>query len=324
MLLLGILFFCFILVMSFVAIQSLGQDYLSLKNADMSVSKDYMLLLNDHIYAMTAYGINIDPSISDMAQTVKAFMEKAMRSIDAVILSCGILYTMITNTILSYFVYQKNKNHRQRHTISIALSVIGTYAIFIGFVVLCHFLFHLPFYSPDGHGVIVILVSILSVIGGECALGVLLRKIKWKKTVALATIPVVFLLFLSSFNFAYHLYCPSALESFDYVQEIEKEAFAEDYEGEVYYDDNKNAVIVDGREYAPQLIDNADAYHGLQRAGAYVFEIWNPYSGNSLYFLEISEEKIRLSVIVLLLYGMKACMWMMLCGLNTAKKKTTE
>ena len=105
MLLLGILFFCFILVMSFVAIQSLGQDYLSLKNADMSVSKDYMLLLNDHIYAMTAYGINIDPSIPDMAQTVKAFMEKAMRSIDAVILSCGILYTMITNTILSYFVY---------------------------------------------------------------------------------------------------------------------------------------------------------------------------------------------------------------------------
>ncbi len=92
----------------------------------------------------------------------------------------------------------------------------------------------------------------------------------------------------------------------------------------MYYDENKNAVIVDGREYAPQLIDNADAYHGLQRAGAYVFELLNPYSGNSLYFLEISEEKIRLSVIVLLLYGMKACMWTMLCGLNTAKEKKTE
>ena len=321
LLLIGILFFVFTLVRTFFAIQAISQNYLALQNADLTVSADYTLVYDDHIYAMIGFGINIDPSLPDMAESVTVFLENSMRSIDDVILACSILHTMLTNTIIAYSLYAKNKDNSFRHAVSVSTGVIVTFLVYVCFTALCHVLFHIPFYIPDGHGLTVILVSLLSVAAGECALGLLLRKIKFKKAVALAAVPVVFVMFLFGFNFEYHLFCLSSLDSFDYIRDIDSHAFDEDYEGDIHYDPDKNVMVLNGKEYEAQQMENPDSYQGLQRIGAYAYEILNPYEGNSLFFLEISKEEIILSVWILLLFCIKAFVWILVCGRRESAKQ---
>ena len=321
MLLIGILFFVFTLFRTFSAIQAISQNYLALQNADLTVSADYTLVYDDHVYGMIGFGINIDPSLPDMAESVAVFLENSMRSADAVILACAILYTMLTNTIIAYFLYAKNKDNSYRHAVSVSTGVIVTFLVYVCFSVFSHALYHIPFYFPDGHGLAVILVSILSVAAGECALGLLLRKIKFKRRAALAAVPVVYVMFLFGFNFEYHLFCPSSLDSFDYLRDIDSHAFDEDYEGDIHYDPDKNVMVLNGKEYEAQQMENPDSYHGLQKIGAYAYEIVNPYGGNSLFFLEISEEGMILPVWIMVLYCLKAFFWMILCAKRTSVKQ---
>ena len=149
-------------------------------------------------------------------------------------------------------------------------------------------------------------VSLLSVIGGHCAFGLLLRKIPFKNVVSVFAIPVIIALFLLGTVLSGQLYTDPEIESFDYVAEQTGDAY-----GNAYYDDDKNVIIVDGREYKPELVENPDHLKGIARIAAFVFEVLNPYSGNSLEMIRQIIEKTP-ALWAVLFYSVKALCWIVL------------
>ena len=322
MLALSIIAFVFVSLMTVMAIRNVGEDYTSLKNNDLSQDMSATLFYDDHIYAQIGHGIEIVSGYEGMAKDRDAFLEASIRSIDGRILSCGILYTMMISVILSYALYHRFENDRYKHILSVFVSVIGIYMVYVLIVLLTHLSCKMPFRfygSP-----LVLFASLMAVIAGSCILAYLLRIFRFKKLLAVAAIPLIFALFIIGFILEHGLYCEPYIDSFDYLKEIEPQIFEEDYQGTAYYDDKKNVIVVEDKEYEPQQGENADYYRGLSRAGAYLYELLDPFAGNTLHFLENIGE-VMLSLLVPALYIIKAVLCIMavlLLKKNKTKKAT--
>ena len=312
----GILLFAAILLMSFLAAKSLQADYLALKNHDVSEDAVLTIGYDDRIYASIGAGIEIDSRDSRPGDRLSEFIASSLRSIDNRILSCGILYTMMTAAVLAYPLCRRFGQNKKRHVLSAALSVFILYAVFFAAVAVTHAAFRVPFRFPAGKELLLTAVSLLAVAGGSCFLAWLLRTVRRQILVSVVAVPVVFGLFLFGATSEGRLYCAPTVDSFDFLTEIDEHVLDEDYTGDVYYDEEKNVVVLNGTEYPPEQADNPDYLKGFERAGAYAFELLDPYGGNSLFLTheQYANEGAGLviSPVLLLLYALKALAWVLL------------
>ena len=161
-----------------------------------------------------------------------------------------------------------------------------------------------------------LVLSLLSVMGGSCALGLMLRKIKYKKTAAVLAIPLVLVLFLVGTGIEAGFYSPKTVSSFSYVVEL----VGEENMGGYYYDEEKNAVVGNGQEYPPEIVPNPEHTVGAKRAAGLAFTAINPYSWNGLELLR-QELYAMIPLWAVLLHIVKSVFWNGLAALVPGKKK---
>ena len=326
----GVVLFAAILLLSFFAAKSLQADYLALKNHDISEDAVLKISYDDRIYASIGAGIEIDRRDGSAGERLTEFLAASLRSIDKRILSCGILYVMMIAAVLAYPFCRRFGQNKTRHILSVALSVPLLFAVFFAAVAVMHAAFRIPFYFPTGKDLLLLAVSLPAVAGGSCFLAWLLRTVRRQLLVSVVAAPLVFLLFLFGAPAEGRLYCPPTVDSFDYLTEIDPHVLDEDYTGEVYYDDEKNVVVLNGTEYPPKQAENPDRLKGAGRVGAYAFELLSPYGGNSLFLTheQYTNEGSALTIqpFLLILYVLKALAWIFLplCLKKTRTQKKDE
>ena len=302
----GIAVYAVIIVLTVLAIRNVAVNYRSLETMDLSKDATGSIVYFDHLYGALAHGIMIDHNDINKNVQLTEFLQSSMQSIDKRILSCGILYIMMTVVVLSYWLYCKFGHSRKTHTLSIIASVAVLYAFYVCIVVITHKIHNVPFYFLSASDTVILIASILSVVGGSCFLAWILRSVRFKRTTAVIAIPVVFMLFIIGTSFEGQLCSPATVDSFDYVeQEIEPRIYDENFEGEVYYDQTKNVLVLNGKEYGPRQVENPNYLTGAVRYGGYLFEIVSPYSGCGL-FLILDAAELSIAPFILVLYVLKA------------------
>ena len=189
--------------------------------------------------------------------------------------------------------------------------MLGIYALYLGMILLFHKLNGVPFYFQKGRDLFVLLFTgILSVAGGLCAAALLIRNVPFRKTVSLILIPVAFALFLFGAPLQNGLYTEKTVKSFAYVGDIDPRIYEEGFNDYVY-DPEKDVIILDGVEYPPEEVPNPDYLTGLSRAGAILYEIADPFAGNSLPFINEVLEK-PLPAVALFGHVLKGILWIVL------------
>ena len=186
---------------------------------------------------------------------------------------------------------------------------MAPFVLYVITVLISQLVFGLPPMVLDGHAVLLTAIGLLSVAAGNCTLAALLTTKRGRKMIAVLAVPVVFALFIVGMNLAYHLYASSTIESFDYISTIDDRAQDEDFDGEYYYDAEKNVMVLEGTEYEPETIANPEHFTGWKQAGSYVFELLDPYAGNELCMVETIMDDTQIPLWVMIAYIVKAVMW---------------
>ena len=76
----------------------------------------------------------------------------------------------------------------------------------------------------------------------------------------------------------------------------------------MYYDEEKNVMVLDGKEYPPERMPNPDRAAGIGRAALIVFEALDPYSGTGLDMIrQIDGTDVPGAAV--LPYLLKAALW---------------
>lgn len=306
----GAIMIAVVMICTFFAVKGMNSDYNEIKNHDIGKDGSLSIRYDDHIYASIGSGIVIDHREEDVEGKKSSFLTSALKNIDNRIVSCTILYTMMTVTVSAYPLYRKFGKNKTVHTFSTIITTIILFAAFLLFAFACHRAFRLPFFFPTGKDAMIAAASLSAVIGGSCLLSLLIRTVRIKIITAFAAIPIVFLLFIFGTMIEGQLYSTPTVDSFDYIREVDEHVFDEDYDGEVYYDDEKNVVVLNGKEYGPQKVDNPEHLRGAARIGAYVFELISPYSGNGLFLIyegiTSTGSELTISPVISMLYILKA------------------
>ena len=316
----GIVAFVTILGASFLANRALCSDYKKMKQADLSQAYSGTLVYNDRLYAMVGYGISIDPADSQKEEQLSEFLSSRMYMADQRAFAAGCIYVMIISAILAFPLYEKFRRHRGRHILAVCFLGIGLYILYIVALAVFRLAFHVPLYLSHGRDILAVLTGALSVLGGSCALAMLLRGFRFKKIAAIVAIPLVYILFLFSSICEGQLYCEPYEDSFAYVAEIDERVLDENFEG-AYYDPDENALIIEGKKYPPQQIENEEYLKGAKRYGAFAYELLDPYSGTSLYQME-QEIETEISLGIYGAYALKAIVWIVLAFIFSKKKGT--
>lgn len=311
----GTALFLVIAALTVSAIGRLGSDYRKFAEADLSEDFSAALLYDDRIYAQLAYGIEIISTEPDKAERMETFLDGSLSMIFDRILAAGVLYTMLVSAAGALFLYDRFGKNRIKHTAAILAYPLLSYAAFLAVAAVAAAFRKLPFPALPGKAVAALAVCLVSVIAGECALGMLLRKIRFKTVAAVAAVPLAFALFIVGTGLEGRLFCAPYADSFSYVYET----VDEDYTGEYYYDEEKNVVVLEGKEYPPRQEPNEDRLKGAARIGAVAFEALVPCSGNGIELIR-EELGAPLPAWVLCLYALKALCWIAACALPPHKR----
>lgn len=308
-----------VLFLSFYAVRDLAADVESIRSAPVPEGFDAALCYDDRLYACLLFGEEILPDDPLAEQRIEALISTSLHHFCERIFAAGLMYTMVISCTLAYYIYTVSNNEIAKHAAYIVLSAFAVYALYIGSVGIMFTSFGLQFSFPDVYGLLTAAAGLLSVAGGGCAAGMLLRKIRFKKIAAVLLIPAAFILLLYNMVSEYGLIAPAEVPAFDYVYEQHSEILDEDYSGNAYYDEQKNVLIIDGEEYPPEMADNPDRLSGLKRALALVFELLFPWSGTGLYMVSQAAE-IQIPVLMIAAYILKAMLWILIPSAITGRR----
>lgn len=293
--------FCAVLILSLMAVKNLSDGYKELVNADLTGDYSGRLFYDDGMYAVLGKGIVLDDTaaMADRPALMASFLNEAVFYIDQRIFAAGVLYAMMISVIALYPLTKNNVRY-------VWLTGPLIYVLYLAFEILAHAVLSVPFRFLNGTGMIKVLAELVAVSGGLCAASFLIRCVKNQKLISVLIIPAVFALFVLGMYLEFGMYSPKTVDSFDYVYSIDSRILEEGY-----YDEKKNAVIFDGKEYPPEQAENPEHYTGAKYLGASLFEILNPYSGKSLYMVEQAMEH-EVSLLMYGLYAAKGLIWIVL------------
>ena len=302
----GLLFAGLVITRTIQATRQLSDTYLWLSHANPSQDLRATVYYNDDLYAVLGFGIETNAEDPAAAEQISSFLISSMQLIDERILSASVIYTMLLTALTALFLYECSGRNALRHTAAVICFSLIVCILLMAIPPFISASQGIPFYFPKGEALFVLLVSILAMIGGNCALALLLRKIRFKKIAAVAAIPVVYVLFLFSSTLEIGIFSPSQVSSFDYVYETVGDAYES-----AYYDDQKDVLIVKETEYPPESVPNPEHLTGIAYAGAIIYEVLDPYTSTSLSLVK-HEADATVPLFGLLLYMVKGVLWMVI------------
>ena len=285
------------------ATRQMSDAYLWLSYADPAQDLRATVYYSDDLYAVLGYGIETSGADPAAAEQISSFLSSSTRLLDERILGAAIIYTMFITAFIALFLYECFGKSAFRHAAAVICTALIVCILMMAIPLFICASQGVPFYFPKGEALFVLLASVLSMIGGNCALALLLRKIRFKKIAAVAAIPVVYFLFLFSSILEVGLFSPSQVTSFDYVRNMAGDAFAN-----AYYDDEKDVLVVGEAEYPPESVPNSEHLTGIAYIGAAAYEALDPFACTGLSVIK-QEADATIPSWVLLLYAVKAVFW---------------
>ncbi len=298
------------------AVKRLSGDYLALTETEFQAGDSAVLMYDDGLYAQMVRGIDLDETVADMRSTVDSFAREALPDLADRAYAAGVLYVMAACAAGALLICEQSRENSLKQVLLTVSAAAGSYLLFAAILKGAAAVYRVPFPLPSREASKMLVPSLLSVMGGSCALGLMLRKIKYKKTAAVLAIPLVFVLFLVGTGIEAGLYSPKTVSSFSYVVEL----VGEENMGGYYYDEEKNAVVGNGQEFPPEIVPNPEHTVGAKRAAGLGLTVINPYSGNGLELLR-QELYAGIPLWAVLLHIVKSVFWIGLAALVPGKKK---
>ena len=304
----AVLVLILLLYLSLSAVRRLAEDLNRNHTTDPEQGFDAVLTYDDSLYAVVLYGQEILPGDPDHEDHLETFERSSLEKIGSRIFSAGAVYTLFVICVLTYYIYTASNNNTVLYAKSTSFFTVIIYIVYIFFVWIFHNAMRIPFYLPSWNDLFMVITGVLPIIGGTCAAGMLLRKIRFKKTAAVIIIPVILVLFLFSFALEFGLFEEEKIRSFDYVADLDSRILEDEYADQAYYDDEKDVLIFDGKEYPPEMLDNPDHLSGAARAGALLYELAFPYAGSSMPLVG-QETGAEIPFFIYLIYILKSFCW---------------
>lgn len=320
----GLLLFFGILVITIFSLKTTGDCYTNLKNADLSQETESSLYYNDHLFASIGFGINILPNEAGNEARLSSFLSSSIREIDIRILNCCLLYSMMISVVLQYFLYSRYQSNRKKYFFAVCIAGIAPFAFFAAAVFCTQRAFGMPVVFPGSRERFLIAIGLLSVTAGNFVVGSVISAVRCKKLTAVLAVPVVFCLFIAGMNFEMHLYADSTVDSFAYFYDAHPEVKEDDFDGDLYYDEEKNVIFFNGAEYPPKSVDNPEYYTGLKRPGAFLFELADAYSGNGLLLTESITGENSIPLWAAAAYILKSAAWIALSFCLLRRHRTQD
>ena len=307
---LTVVVFGYVLYCTFTAVRTLGAAYQQIASADLNNGLKAVLNYDDGMNASLGFGAEILATDANKEILRQGFLSESLLKIDRFLLSSGLVYLMMVHALLAFPLYLRFSDSRKEHVLSVILSAFVLFGIYVGVVSVGHSISRMPF---DLSSVLSSLLGVCCIAAGGCAVGLLLAVLPVKFIPAIVAVPLVYALFLFGSVTEAKLYSPKTVDSFDYVYQLHPEILQEGYSGEAYYDEEKNVMVINGEEFAPQLAENPEHFKGIGKVGGIAYEVIDPYSGMSLALMESSTE-MSVPALAKILYLLKAFFWMALCA----------
>ena len=308
-------------VLSVNASRGLAGTYHEFMGADLAQDFSGELVYDDHAGLQMHYGASFEGGDPDNDAWRVEYVEDSLRSMDRMIVFICTFYALFICLVLAYPLWWRFGRRKGRHVAAIAVSVVGVFAIILGCILVTHGACGAPFRFPGGVPLLTLAVGLLSGIGGLCAVGLLLRVIPWKRITAVLVIPLVCIVAIPMIEEG--LFASPTQESFDYTQEYYESVVDENFDGPLYYDDERHILVIGDREFEPEIVPNPKHFTGVQRALAIAEEVANPFSGNALTMI-VGNDVPEIPVWALLLYALKALAWIVLPVVLPRKGRRAE
>lgn len=296
---------------------NMAEGYRELMDCSLDEDTVGTIYFDDGIYSSIGFGIEILAEETGKQERRAEFVRSSLEGVYRNICAVDVMYAMIAVTLAALFIYEHAGKTGAGHCAAVAAAALSAYALLVLAAAAASKALGLPLYAPSGASLTTLAVSLLSMIGGCCAEGLLLRKLQKRDIAAVMAVPLAFMLFIFSASYEGQLYQPAEIESFDYVWEIEGIENAEDFR----YDEEKGVMTGRGKEYPPEMVPNPEKLTGAAAAAAAVFETADPWSGTGLEMVRSFTES-PIPLIVCLLYAVKAMIWAVLLFRTRAGKKT--
>ena len=304
-------------VLSVNASRELAGTYHIFAEADLSQDFSGELVYDDHVGLQAHHGASFVGGEEGNDTFRDEYLEECLTSMDRTIVFVCTFYALFISLVLAYPLWWRFGERKGRHVAAIAVSVVGAFAIILACILITHAVCGAPFLFPVGVPLLTLAVGLLSGIGGLCAVGLLLRVFRWKRIAAMLIIPVVFVIAVPMLEEG--LFCTPTEESFDYVQPYYESVVDENYDGPLYYDEERHVLVIGAKEFEPEIVPNPKRSTGVQRALAIAEEVVNPFSGNALTMV-IGSDVPEIPLWALALYTLKALAWIVLPMVLPRKK----
>lgn len=297
-----------VLALTASAARSTGGDWHRFTDADLSQGVNGTISYDDRLYASLGFGIEILPGEPDSAARLEAFLSGALGKIGERIYGAGLLYTMMVSISAALFLAEKFGQRPGRHTLAAALCPAGIYGVYLLCTTILFALAGVRFPAPPGAALFSLAAGLAALCGGGCALALLLRRARRRVLIAVLAIPAGLVLITTGMLSEGRLFAVPEVDSFDAVYaSVPEEAL-----DRMYYDEEKNVMVLDGTEYPPEREPNPERARGGLRIGLIVYELANPYSGNGLDMIRQFEGETEIPAAAPLLYLLKTAAWIVL------------
>lgn len=160
---------------------------------------------------------------------------------------------------------------------SIAAMVI--YAAYLLIIVITMLIKGIPLKMFGWESVLLIICGFLSVLSFESAMAMIMSHFNKKLLIAFIVLALTAGFYLSGFMAKVYLISPAKIPSFEYLLDIDERFGEEGYDDIIYYDNEKDVMVIDGKEYEPVLVDNSEHANGMMRPVLYGLEVINPSAG---------------------------------------------
>ena len=289
------------------ALSTYAQDYQAAK-AVMSYANTKLVLRYAGLFSNIGYGMEGAAIESVALSEYQSFMHTKPAIINEAVFRDNAFYMMITLCAGSVFLKHLSKK-------KMILVNTAAYLLYTACIMLLYAILKLPLTFTGVKSFVLIGISLLSMLAFLSFTEMLLTVGKKKLIMTVVSLFLLAVFYFCGLMSNFNLLSPKTIPSFDYLYETDERFSDEAYSGKIYYDPEKQVMVVDEEEFAPEIVNNPDHATGIQSVLYYLMEIINPSTGVYLGAVVHSIEEDYSTVIPLTVtipYILQACAWTVL------------
>ena len=298
--------FVYFLWNNYKALSTYAQDYHAAK-AVMSYANTKLVLRYAGLFSNLGYGMEGAAVESVALQEYQNFMRTKTAIINEAVFRDNALYMMVTLCAASVFL---------KHLFKKKMIFVNTaaYLLYTACIMLFYAVLKLPLTFTGIKSFVLIGISLLSMLAFLSFTEMLLSVGKKKLIMTVVSLFLLAVFYFCGLMSNFNLLSPKTIPSFDYLYETDERFSDEAYSGKIYYDPEKQVMVVDEEEFAPQIIDNPEHATGIRRILYYLLTVINPSTGVYLGAVihSIEEEYNILPLTLTIPYALQACFWIIL------------